>query len=134
MVIITGGWAICIGCFMCFDQTITDIPWIWYLQLIYWKKQFWCCPRVGQLHPIFKPHHGVFVWMSGPRRCDMKNPQLLPRLHLAWNVAFLWRLIKMWHKFVLKIMSLKKLMINGLACAILSYIILCGIISFYVGN
>ena len=41
----------------------------------------------------------------------------------------------MWQKFVLKTnISLKKLMINGLACAIVSYIILCGIISIYVGN
>ena len=40
----------------------------------------------------------------------------------------------MWHKFVLKIISLKKLTINGLACTILSYIILCGLISIYVGN
>ena len=41
----------------------------------------------------------------------------------------------MWQKFVLKInISLKKLMINGLASAIVSYIILCGIISIYVGN
>ena len=40
----------------------------------------------------------------------------------------------MWQKFVLKIISLKELMINGLACAIVSYIILCGIISIYVGN
>ena len=40
----------------------------------------------------------------------------------------------MWQKFVLKIISLKKIMINGLACAIVSYVILCGIISIYVGN
>ena len=21
---------------------------------------FWCCPGVGHLHPIFKPHRGAF--------------------------------------------------------------------------
>ena len=39
---------------------------MWYLQLIYWKIQFWCCPGVGNLHPIFKPHLGIFVWTQGP--------------------------------------------------------------------
>ena len=39
---------------------------MWFLQLIYWKIQFWCCPGVGHLHPIFKPHRGVFVWTPGP--------------------------------------------------------------------
>ena len=27
--------------------------------------QFWCCPGVGLLHYIFKPHRGVFVWAPG---------------------------------------------------------------------
>ena len=39
---------------------------MWFLQLIYWKIQFWCCPGVGHLHPIFKQHRGVFVWTPGP--------------------------------------------------------------------
>ena len=23
--------------------------------------QFWCCPGVGKLYPIFKPHRGAFA-------------------------------------------------------------------------
>ena len=33
----------------------------WYFQLIYWKMQFWCCLRVGNLHDIFEPHRGAFA-------------------------------------------------------------------------
>ena len=87
LVIITGGWAICIGCFMYFDQIITDR---YHMNMVFaanlLENQFWCCPRVGHLDPIFEPHRGVFVWMPGPRTCDMKNPQLLSRLHLAWEL------------------------------------------------
>ena len=56
----------CVGRFTRFDQIIRDFPQIWYLQLIYWKIQFWCCPGVGHLHPIFKPQRGVFVRTPGP--------------------------------------------------------------------
>ena len=38
----------------------------WYLQFIYWKMEFWCCPGVGHLHPILKPHRGVFVCTPSP--------------------------------------------------------------------
>ena len=35
--------------------------------LYYWKIQFRCCPGVGHLHGIFKPHRGVFVQVWTPR-------------------------------------------------------------------
>ena len=37
----------------------------WYLQFIYWKMKFWCCPGVGHLYPILRPHRG----MNALRHC-----------------------------------------------------------------
>ena len=63
------------------------------MQLIYWKMQFWCCPRVGHLHPIFKPHRGVFVWMLGPTvgplqvfQNKMRNARQIP---FRWGMGAL---------------------------------------------
>ena len=30
--------------------------------------QFWCCPGVGKLYPIFKPHRGAFA--ASPKQND----------------------------------------------------------------
>ena len=47
---------------MYFDQIITDryrMNMVFAANLL--ENQFWCCPRVGHLCPIFEPHRGVFV-------------------------------------------------------------------------
>ena len=47
---------------MRFGQIITDFSYVWYLQLTYWKCTLrGCCPGVGHLYPIFKPHREAFA-------------------------------------------------------------------------
>ena len=59
---------ICVRCFTHkFDQIILYINYyrfsinLVFAANIYWKMKFWCCPGVGHLHPIFKPHRGAFA-------------------------------------------------------------------------
>ena len=48
----------------------------WYLQFIYCEMKFWCCPGVRHLHPILKPHRGIFVRTPGP---TVEHLQLFPK-------------------------------------------------------
>ena len=45
--------------------------------------QFWCCPGVGKLYLIFKPHRGAFA--PSPKQNDKYPTNARGRGGHAWN-------------------------------------------------
>ena len=50
----------------------------WHLQLMYWKMQFCCSPRVWHLHAFLKPHRG-FLYEPPSLKGGAKISAALPK-------------------------------------------------------
>ena len=69
----------------------------WYLQFIHWKMKFWCCPGMGHLHPILRPHRGFFCMNARPH-CGAFAA--FPKKKKKWQMSGRWARLELTEAYI----------------------------------